>query len=146
MSENLNIAPETIQDLERCFAEFMDIYRRAMEAAAPIEKRGHELKRAAARASRPMFQHKVFGAPKPSTEQEAMMNALRGDLERYKRDRAKFRKQANLYRNRAKTILAVLEWAASDKQRTERAEGELSRLWNLRWVGEHGRIEVEGSY
>jgi hypothetical protein len=43
MSEHLNIAPETIRDLERCFAECMDIYRRAMDAAVPIEEEGRRL-------------------------------------------------------------------------------------------------------
>src|SRR5262249_3251949 len=117
-----SLTPETIQNLEQCCADLFAVYRRAMATAEPIERRGHKLKMAAARASNPMFMHKVFGTPKPSTEHEAMRNALREDLQQYERDRAKFRKQANLCRRQAETILKVLEWAAPDKKRAERLE------------------------
>jgi len=116
----MSLTPETIQNLEQCCAELFAVYHQAMAMAEPIEERGRKLKRAAAWASRPAFQHVVFGAPKPSTEQEAMRSALREDLRRYERDRAKFRSKANLYRRQAETILKVLEWAAPDKHREER--------------------------
>jgi hypothetical protein len=117
---DMSLTPETIQNLEQCCADLFTVYRRAMAMAEPIEKRGRKLKMAEARASSQMFMHKVFGAPKPSTEHEEMRNALREDLQRYERDRAKFRSKANLYRRQAETILKVLEWAAPDKSREER--------------------------
>jgi hypothetical protein len=62
-------------------------------------------------------------------------------LEReYRAKRAKFRKQVNLYRRRAETILAVLEWAAPDKQRAERAESEFARLWSPRYQPERTHL------
>jgi hypothetical protein len=125
---------KTIQNLEQCCADLFALYWRAMAAAKPVEEKGRKLRAAEARARTPMFQHKVFGAAKPSAEQEAMATALREDLERYERDRAKFRAKANLYRRQAETILAVLQWAAPNKERDRMLkEGTLNGADSSNW-------------
>jgi hypothetical protein len=91
-----NLSPETIQDLERCCTDLIAVYRRAMAAATSIEKDWRQLMRYR-RGHR--------------TEEDRIQE------EAYKRNRAKFRSKANLYRRQAETVLNVLEWAAPDKHR-----------------------------
>jgi hypothetical protein len=88
-----------------------------METAKPIENEGRQLQAWLARERTAWLVALVNGRePLHSLEYEKNK-----DLEdRYRASRAKFRSKANLYRRRAETILAVLNWAAPDKQRERR--------------------------
>jgi len=97
--KHTNFTPETIQNLEQCCADLFAVYRRAMAAAELIEKDWRQL-------TKYKRGHR--------TEEE------RAQIGTYERNRAKFRSKANLYRRRAETILAVLQWAAPDKHREKR--------------------------
>jgi hypothetical protein len=114
---HLGLTPETIQDLERCAAELFDLYRRAMEAAKPIEREGRKLEAWVAGEAMGPIAAELYGYERARSVHYDDNKALR---DRYHRERARFRGQANKYRRRAETILAVLSWAAPDKQREQR--------------------------
>ena len=125
MKPTVNLAPETIRDLDRCCTELLDVYYRAMETAKVLEQRAWAARLEWARMQREWFREATRGNEQ-SAEAKKTQEAALAERGRYERNRAKFRGKANLYRRQAETILKVLEWAAPDKYR---AINEASMTW-----------------
>src|SRR5262245_17960612 len=106
--------PQTIQDLEQCCTELFAVYWHAMEAAKPIERQGRQLEARLYAETMRWLRAQLVGREYKRSIPEDEHRAL---LQEYKRNRARFRSKANLYRRQAETILKVLEWAAPDKHR-----------------------------
>jgi hypothetical protein len=120
-----NLTPETIQDLERRCAELFDLYRRAMAAAKPIEREGRKLEAWVAGEAIAPLEAALHGYERARSVRYDDNKNLR---DQYRRERAKFRGRANLYRRQAETILAVLKWAAPESEKRLRANNEAADL------------------
>jgi hypothetical protein len=116
MKQASSLTPETIQDLERCCTELLDVYHRAMETAKALEQRAWTAQLEWARMQGEWLREAVRGNEQ-SADAKKIQKAALAERDRYERNRAKFRGKANLYRRQAETVLKVLQWAAPNKYR-----------------------------